>query len=69
MGMMINRRRVMDGKKGLLPSGYTQLEYIENTSNAYIYTGIDLSVLDRMEVVFSWNNNAGGVIVCSQKDE
>ena len=27
-------------KGGLLPSGYTQLEYIENTSNAYIDTGI-----------------------------
>jgi hypothetical protein len=38
MGMMINRRRVYGGKKSLLPSGYTQLEYIENTSNAYIDT-------------------------------
>ena len=38
--MMINRRRVCGSKKGLLPSGYTQLEYIENTSNAYIDTGI-----------------------------
>lgn len=27
-------------KKGLLPSEYVQLEYIENTSNAYIDTGV-----------------------------
>ena len=40
MGMMINRRRAYGGKKRLLPSGYRQLEYIENTSNAYIDTGI-----------------------------
>lgn len=37
---MINRRRVCGGKKGLLPAGYTQLEYIENPSTAYIDTGI-----------------------------
>lgn len=29
-------------KGGLLPAGYTQLEYIENTSTAYINTGIIL---------------------------
>ena len=39
MGRIIDRRRVM-GRKGLLPSGYTQVEYIENTSDAYINTGI-----------------------------
>ena len=40
MGRIIDRRRVMGGKKGLLPSGYTQVEYIENTSTAYIDTGV-----------------------------
>lgn len=39
MGVMINRRRVCGGKKGLLPSGYRQVEYIENTNDsAYIDT-------------------------------
>lgn len=37
--MMINRRRVY-GEKGLLPSGYKQLEYIESTGTQYIDTGI-----------------------------
>ena len=40
MGIISNRRRVYGGKKGLLPSGYVQLEYIENTSSAYIDTGL-----------------------------
>lgn len=44
MGMMINRRRACGGKKGLLPSGYTQVEYIENTSTAYIDTGVKPSL-------------------------
>lgn len=35
MGTMINRRRVM-GKKGLLPSGYTQVEYIETDGKSYL---------------------------------
>ena len=40
MGMMINRRRVCGGKKGLLPSGYVQLEYIESTGTQCIDTGL-----------------------------
>lgn len=43
--MMINRRRVCGGKKGLLPSGYAQLEYIENTSYAYIDSGVQAGTI------------------------
>lgn len=39
MGRIIDRRRVM-GKKGLLPSGYTQVEYLDSTGTQYIDTGI-----------------------------
>lgn len=34
----------MGNKKGLLPSGYTQVEYIENTRTAYIDTGVKPSL-------------------------
>lgn len=41
MGMMINRRRAYGGKKGLLPSGYTQAEYLESSGTQYINTGLE----------------------------
>lgn len=53
MGIMINRRRVYGGKKGLLPSGYKQLEYIENTSNAYIDTGVKYYNANSTEVILN----------------
>lgn len=43
MGMMINRRRVMGNKKGLLPNGYKELEYIASTKTGGQY--IDLNIL------------------------
>ena len=60
MGRIIDRRRVM-GKKGLLPSGYTQVEYIENTSTAYINTGV-YTVCDHtfeLETTISWDTLGG----------
>lgn len=56
MGMMINRRRVY-GEKGLLPSGYKLLEYIENTSNAYIDTRVMGSSSLNIECEFMKNTN------------
>lgn len=39
--MNVSRRRYMGAKGGgILPAGYTQVEYIENTSTAYIDTGV-----------------------------
>lgn len=38
--MNVSRRRYMGAKGGGLPAGYTQVEYIQNTSNAYINTGV-----------------------------
>lgn len=35
MGMILNRRRVM-GKKGLLPSEYQEVEYIETDGKSYL---------------------------------
>lgn len=51
---MINRRRVCGGKKGLLPSGYTQVEYIENTSTAYINTGVNGALSNSYEIKFNF---------------
>ena len=36
MGRIIDRRRVMGGKGGLLPSEYQEVEYIETDGNSYI---------------------------------
>ena len=36
MGTLLNRRRVMGGKKGLFPSEYQEVEYIETDGNSYI---------------------------------
>ena len=44
------------GKKGLLPSGYTQVEYIENTSTAYINTGVNGALSNSYEIKFSVTN-------------
>lgn len=68
MGMMINRRRACGGKKGLLPSDYlpsdyTQVEYIENTSTAYINTGVkpSLSLAFEFNIAFTKYFPAGDV--------
>ncbi len=44
--MRTERRKMMAGKG--LPSEYERLEYIENTSTAYINTGIDASHFDKV---------------------
>lgn len=36
MGRIIDRRRVMGNKKGLLPSEYQEVEYIETDGNSYL---------------------------------
>lgn len=51
MGMMINRRRVMGNKKGLLPSGYTQIEYIQSNGTQYIDTGVTLKSNSKIELI------------------
>ena len=43
MKSLLLRRRMAILPPGLLPAGYTQVEYIENTSNAYINTGVKAS--------------------------
>lgn len=60
MGMMMNRRRVMGGK-GLLPSGYTQVEYIENVGYAYINTGVytECDHIFELETTISWDTLGG----------
>lgn len=40
MKSLLLRRRMAILPPGLLPTGYTQVEYIQNTSNAYINTGV-----------------------------
>lgn len=40
---MMERRRQILGAVNELPSGYTRLNYIENTSDAYIETGVAFS--------------------------
>lgn len=57
MGRMIDRRRVMGGKKGLLPNGYKQLEYIESTGTQYLQGNIS-ELTDSAEIkidVYSYN--------------
>ena len=49
----LNRRRVMGNKKGLLPSGYTQLDYIENRYRAYIDTGVRPTATTDIDFTFS----------------
>lgn len=44
--MRTNRRKLMASRE--LPSNYERLEYIENTSTAYINTGIDASHFDKV---------------------
>lgn len=53
---MITRRRYMGGKKSILPSGYKQLEYIENTSSAYIDTGIIFRNNMDCYILYSYEN-------------
>jgi hypothetical protein len=65
MGMMINRRRAYGGKKSLLPSGYKELEYIENTSNAYINTGVANKLDYSIKVKFKFNSfTNSNFVVC-----
>ena len=45
--MRTNRRKLMASRE-LLPSNYERLEYIENTSKAYINTGIGASHFDKV---------------------
>lgn len=63
MGMMINRRRVIGYKKGLLPSGYKQVEYIENTSNAYIETDYYGTYGDELEIVYKSNHTDTNFVI------
>lgn len=50
MGNIINRRRVSGSKKSLLPSGYTQLEYIKSTSTQWIDIGYKPNINTRFEI-------------------
>lgn len=66
MGRIIDRRRVMGNKKGLLPSGYTQLEYVNTGTGAYINTGV---TCDHTNGFFLMNyrfNEIRGGGVCGQ---
>lgn len=57
----LNRRRVMGGKSGLLPHGYTQVEYIESTGTQYIDTGILVNPLtDGYDYNIKFINDLGG---------
>lgn len=58
--MRTDRRKLMASRE--LPSNYERLEYIENTSKAYINTGIDASHFDkvyckmiRVDIVGRWD--------------
>ena len=62
MGRIVDRRRVM-GKKGLLPSGYTQLEYIENTSTAYIETDYYGTCGDEVEIIYKSNHRGSYFVI------
>ena len=52
------RRLMMSIKKSKLPSGYTELEYLESTGTQYIDTGIiPDTTLDKMEVDMAITKN------------
>lgn len=52
------RRRIMMSQKRLLPEGYTRLQYIYNTSDAYIDTGILIDNTDTIRC--KWSVRSGG---------
>lgn len=54
MNLMLRRRAMMVGSGGIdLPVGYTRLQYIYNTSNAFIDTGVLLTSNDTVEFVWT----------------
>jgi len=57
----MSRRRGLIGsaKKGLLPSGYKQLEYIESTGTQWIKTGFKPNQDTKVEVDFEFNKGVG----------
>lgn len=50
-----------------LPVGYTELEYIENQSNAYISTGMNANVSSALKVKTMWGGSAAGVALCTTR--
>lgn len=60
------RRRLMMSQKRLLPKGYTRLQYIYNTSNAYIDTGILIDSNDIIDTQWEelTGHNNGDRMVC-----
>lgn len=58
----LRRRMMMEGGKqeGILPHGYTRLQYIYNTNDAYINTGIAISNEDEIEFDYINVSPAGG---------
>lgn len=67
MGTILNRRRVCSGKKGLLPSGYIQLKYIDTGDGAYIDTGVSASgTSGEFEMNFSCDDFLIGKFICGQ---
>lgn len=53
--------------KSRLPQGYTELEYIENQSDAYIATGVNANITSTIRVKAMWSGNSAGVILCTTR--
>lgn len=60
MGNIINRRRVCGVEKGLLPSKYTQVEYLKSTGTQWINTGVRESDINYMELKFETVDDSSG---------
>lgn len=63
MAVFFNRRRSA-GSINLLPAGYTQLEYIENSGTQYINTGYMPNNYTKLDIVVESDATMGGVAVC-----
>lgn len=65
MSWLTNRRRGA-GKKdeSILPSGYTKLDYVANTSNSYLRPGITISNSDIIEIEFTPSAYSGLKFIC-----
>ena len=62
--MIWHRRRGVGKKEDVLPSGYTRLDYVENTSNSYLRPGVYISNDDIIEIEFTPSAYSGLKFIC-----
>lgn len=65
MSWLTNRRMGVEKKdESILPSGYTKLDYVANTSNSYLLPGITISNSDIIEIEFTPSAYSGLKFIC-----